>query len=311
MMMMRKSELLLLLRAFRKFAGLLPLFGLCLLSSCSEHKAEYSSGSSFAGSNQAKVVIVYPMKNPSITEGRQLWQKLNCAACHGEDGKSPNGKAKVDLSSEFFIYRETPIRVYRMLAYDLPKQGHPEIKESPERLWDLVFYARSLACPPFTEAQLAEIKPFFSANCSVCHGPEGYGDGPRARGLNPRPANFHQYNRLFDRQDFMLFNHIANGLFPSAMPAWRGYSDPNLKVDVNDKFMKKLVEYVRHFAVDAGDKPLKWWDENENSAAPILDPALMQDDQCCQNPIDAKPQVGDQSLKDSKSESKESPTNKD
>ncbi|MBX9567497.1 MAG: c-type cytochrome [Candidatus Obscuribacterales bacterium] len=271
------------------YFAICTIFVLCLATACSENKPEYSSGSSFAGSNQAKVVIVYPMKNPSITEGRQLWEKLNCASCHGEDGKSTNGKSKVDLSSEFFIYRETPIRVYKMLAYELPKQGHPEIKESPERLWDLIFYARSLACPPFTEAQLAQMKPFFSANCSACHGPEGYGDGPRATALNPRPANFHQYNRLFDRQDFMLFNHIANGLFPSAMPAWRGYSDPNLKVDVNDKYIKKLVEYVRHFAVDSGDKPLKWWDEKENSAAPILDPALLQQDQCCPNPAeDAK-----------------------
>lgn len=260
-----------------------------LLCSCVKNNSEYSSGSSFAGyvKEEQKIPIVYPMKNPSITEGRKIWEKLDCASCHGDNGKSPNGKSKIDLSDEFFIYRETPIRIYKLLTIELPLKGHPRIAEPEEKIWDVVFFVRSLACPPFDEAELAKMKVFFSANCSGCHGPEGYGDGPLSKSLDPRPANFHQYNREFDRQDFMLFNHIANGLFPSAMPAWRGYTDPNSKVIVDDRFLKKLVEYVRHFHVDAGENPKYWWSEKTNGAAPIMDADELEKD-CCERPPEKK-----------------------
>jgi mono/diheme cytochrome c family protein len=32
-------------------------------------------------------------------------------------------------------------------------------------------------------------KKLFAANCAMCHGPEGHGDGPAGQALNPRPRN--------------------------------------------------------------------------------------------------------------------------
>ncbi len=43
-----------------------------------------------------------------------------------------------------------------------------------------------------TPALLARGKVLFEQNCVACHGPEGHGDGPAAKGLNPPPRNFSQ-----------------------------------------------------------------------------------------------------------------------
>ena len=248
------------------------------LSACQSAKTEYASGSSFVSNiaDKDRMPIIYPSNNPSISDGREVWEKNNCASCHGDDGSGVDsfvqGGSQKDLTDEYFMYRRTPTAIYNALMYGLPKKGHPKIgDESPQKIWSLVFFVRSLGCPPFTEKQLAEVEPFFSANCAGCHGPQGFGDGKLAQGLDPRPANFHQYNRLFDRQDYMLFNHIGDGLYPAAMPPWRGYKDPHLKIDVDNRYIKKLVQYVRHFHVDSGDKPLAWWEESKNGKEPIID----------------------------------------
>jgi len=36
-----------------------------------------------------------------------------------------------------------------------------------------------------------EAQQIYSTRCAVCHGAEGYGDGPGAGGLDPKPRNYH------------------------------------------------------------------------------------------------------------------------
>ncbi|MSR82986.1 MAG: cytochrome c [Candidatus Latescibacteria bacterium] len=41
------------------------------------------------------------------------------------------------------------------------------------------------------DSPVAQGRKLFMANgCNVCHGPEGQGDGPVARSLNPKPRDF-------------------------------------------------------------------------------------------------------------------------
>src|SRR5258705_5157704 len=39
---------------------------------------------------------------------------------------------------------------------------------------------------------IAKGKPLFAVNCASCHGNQGFGDGPAAAALNPKPRNFHE-----------------------------------------------------------------------------------------------------------------------
>ena len=60
----------------------------------------------------------------------------------------------------------------------------------------------------------------FQENCSGCHGGQGYGDGPRAAGLQPSPANFHERERQQHRSVFSLYNTISLGVKGTSMASF-------------------------------------------------------------------------------------------
>ncbi len=193
--------------------------------------------------------VAFPDLNPSIPAGKLIWDKYNCAQCHGSSGTG--GARALDMTHNP-ITLGRPVVLYQLLAYGLPNWDHPSFKGklTEQSIWDLVFYCRSFGEPPATAEELEAIAPVFGSNCADCHGEKGYGDGPLARHLNPLSANFHQYNRFFDREDTMLYNHISEGLYPTAMPPFLGRKDPLNGVTFDDALIKKLVRYVRHFHVD-------------------------------------------------------------
>lgn len=59
-------------------------------------------------------------------------------------------------------------------------------------------------------------------NCAPCHGADGSGNGPAARGLDPAPAPFQRPGFLDGRTDAYLFWRISEGKPGSAMPRFRG-----------------------------------------------------------------------------------------
>lgn len=57
----------------------------------------------------------------------------------------------------------------------------------------------------------------FQQNCAVCHGQEGYGNGPAAATLRPQPSNFHARERQSQRSVYGLYNTITLGVEDTAM----------------------------------------------------------------------------------------------
>jgi len=198
-------------------------------------------------------VVIFPDDNPSIADGKIVWNKLNCAECHGTDGSGIGPQVTVDLRNAELVEDAIPVDQYRQLMYGIPGVKHPLLKDrvTVREAWDLLFYVRSLAIAPLSEAETAAIDPVFGANCAVCHGKRGYGDGPLARNLEPNVANFHQFNRFFDRPDSMLYNHIAEGVYPSAMPGFWNRTDKAQNVTFDEPYIDKLVLYVRAFSINS------------------------------------------------------------
>jgi Tol biopolymer transport system component/mono/diheme cytochrome c family protein len=94
---------------------------------------------------------------------------------------------------------------------------------------------------PLTADQgtIAAGQRLYAANCAVCHGAAGKGDGPSGVGLNPRPADFSQHMVPGKHTDGQVFLGIKNGFPGTAMPAWSGR--------LSDEQIWQLVTYLRTF----------------------------------------------------------------
>ena len=65
----------------------------------------------------------------------------------------------------------------------------------------------------------------YATHCAACHGTEGRGDGPAAKGLNPSPSNFHDRDRMVQRSLYGLYSTIALGVSGTAMTAYGQLSE--------------------------------------------------------------------------------------
>lgn len=109
----------------------------------------------------------------------------------------------------------------------------PDIKEKPAEMVDL----RALIKP--TPALMAEGKQVFELNCVPCHGDDGFGNGPRAAGLNPPPRNFHQPKFRYGTDILTLFHTVTNGSPGTAMPSFDGVLSAAQRM--------AAVHYVQHW----------------------------------------------------------------
>jgi mono/diheme cytochrome c family protein len=73
----------------------------------------------------------------------------------------------------------------------------------------------------------------YETNCQICHGPKGFGDGPGAAALNPKPASFKD-KAVQAQTDGELFWKISEGR--GVMAPWKHLSEAE---------RWSLVQYVR------------------------------------------------------------------
>lgn len=86
---------------------------------------------------------------------------------------------------------------------------------------------------PLRVDEVARARGLFAANCVVCHGKEGAGDGISATNLAPAPSNFHRIEPTLGYAE----GAIERGVPGTAMPTWRD------KLKAEDRAL--LARYVR------------------------------------------------------------------
>jgi mono/diheme cytochrome c family protein len=97
---------------------------------------------------------------------------------------------------------------------------------------------------PPTQETLAAAQQLFADNCLLCHGEKGEGDGPGAKTIKVKPANFTDPKLQASETDGALFWKMSNGRGP--MPAW--------KDELTDQERWQLVGYIRKLGKDAAKK---------------------------------------------------------
>ncbi|MGH9478535.1 MAG: c-type cytochrome, partial [Terriglobales bacterium] len=71
-----------------------------------------------------------------------------------------------------------------------------------------------------TPKLVAQGQQVFVANCAPCHGVDGYGNGPRAAGLNPPPRNYHSGKFRYGTSVLTMYHTVTNGSPGTSMPSF-------------------------------------------------------------------------------------------
>ncbi|MCA9806320.1 MAG: c-type cytochrome [Cyanobacteria bacterium HKST-UBA06] len=192
----------------------------------------------------------FPTVAPSLSRGKQVLAE-----------KCPGYPAA--LKTKASVDGQRPIDMY----IDMAHGKHSCSKEmSRDDRWAAVFYVRSLGGEYDFTMNVADVKALFGANCAVCHGNKGKGNGPLYTGhasahelgmapvkndFSPPAANFHDLPRLYNRTNEQLVMFVKEGIYPSAMPSWYGREDKDKGVVFNDAVITDLVHYVRSLSLDS------------------------------------------------------------
>ena len=93
-----------------------------------------------------------------------------------------------------------------------------------ELRWALIT-AYQIEVAPRRPPDLRQGAALFAAQCALCHGAAGHGDGPAAKSLDPRPSDFHDAERMAQRSLYSLYSSITLGVNGTAMVGFRALSE--------------------------------------------------------------------------------------
>ena len=88
-----------------------------------------------------------------------------------------------------------------------------------------VIQAWSLSVSPQEPPDLQQAARLFAQHCAACHGVQGRGDGPLAKGMEPPPSDLHDEARMSKRSLYGLYNTITLGVQGTSMRAFTELSE--------------------------------------------------------------------------------------
>lgn len=112
-----------------------------------------------------------------------------------------------------------------LLARIEAKASDSEISSLANQLLVGVIQAWQLSVAPRQPPDLQQGERLFAQHCAGCHGAQGRGDGPLAKGMDPAPRNFHDEARMRQRSLYGLYNTITLGVRGTAMRPFEELSE--------------------------------------------------------------------------------------
>jgi mono/diheme cytochrome c family protein len=97
-----------------------------------------------------------------------------------------------------------------------------------------------MALSPAYEALLDEGEKVYGSHCAICHGKEGGGDGPVARGLAVKPRDFRDHSWMAGQADGGFMMAAMDGIAGSVMPAFSGR--------LSERELWSAVAYIRQMS---------------------------------------------------------------
>jgi high-affinity iron transporter len=100
------------------------------------------------------------------------------------------------------------------------KADDREVADRAHKLGAELLRAYPTTLAPAAAPDLARGAQLYAQQCAGCHGASGVGDGPNAKGLDPKPVAFADRTRAAQRSTFGLYQVITQGLDGTAMPSF-------------------------------------------------------------------------------------------
>ena len=122
------------------------------------------------------------------------------------------------------------------------KAAVPAVAEAARKLRWAIVGAYKLRIAPRGAPPLAAAAALYAQQCAMCHGAQGRGDGPAAKGLDPAPSNFHELERMTQRSAYGLYNTVSLGVGGTSMA-------PFAKLSEDERWA--LAFYVANLGVPA------------------------------------------------------------
>lgn len=91
---------------------------------------------------------------------------------------------------------------------------------------------------PGEAADLARGEKIYKMMCLKCHGKEGKGDGPKAKELSKKPADYTNPDFFAKRSDADLKKTVTEGKEPM----------PSFRARLKDKDVDDVIAYIKTFA---------------------------------------------------------------
>jgi len=100
------------------------------------------------------------------------------------------------------------------------KGDSAKVSQGARNLQRGLIKAYRIQIAPARAPDLSNAATLYQLNCAACHGAAGDGNGPQAAALEPRPTNFQDHARQFERSVYGLYNTISLGVESTSMPAF-------------------------------------------------------------------------------------------
>ena len=103
----------------------------------------------------------------------------------------------------------------------------------------IIFLIWSLGMAPMPSEVEEFGKTVYDKHCLQCHGPKGYGNGPEAKPLTIKPANFHSEETRMKTDRELLSKVVWGGIY-SPMHGWG--------TRISRKEIHSVIRYIRLLA---------------------------------------------------------------